>query len=251
MPSVEWNKQEWSAQLKAFENSGLPYYGSQWGDPDPRAVFPPGVRWLVPEGVAAALLGARGRRRLLHRLFRPKAPFYPELWALIREHIRPHVTPDSVVLEIGPGGGRWTRYLLDAKTLILVDIVPDFFDYLKTRFPEHAHKFVFYQPETHELRGVADASIDYLLTFDAFVHVEPEGIREYLADIVRVLKPGATAVIHYGDITKKAATEAGVHFAPMTATLMDEFLAQLPALRVVLHDKAFLKHSNLVIVRRA
>lgn len=248
MPSVEWNKQEWAAQLRDFDNFRLPYYGSQWGDPDPRAVFPYFVRAVMPEALAAALLQPRLLRRWLHRIFKPKAPFYPELYALIQKYIRPYVRSDSVVLEIGPGGGRWTRYLLNAKQIILVDIVSDFFEYLQQRFPDHAAKFTFYQPKAHDLHAIADRSVDYLLTFDAFVHIEPDGIREYLHEIARVLKPGAIAVIHYGDITKQAANEQGVHFAPMTGAKMQEFLTQLPQFKVLLHDQAFLKHSNLVVV---
>src|SRR5208282_2227725 len=42
--------------------------------------------------------------------------------AYMRDHfILPYVKRDQVGLEIGPGGGRWTRYLLDFDTLYVVD----------------------------------------------------------------------------------------------------------------------------------
>ena len=250
MPSVEWNKQTWAQQLIEYENKGLPYYGSQWGNPDPRAVFPPAIRWMLSEKVAAVLLQNTGRRRFFHRLLRHRAPFYPDLYRFIGQYITPYVTPNTVALEIGPGGGRWTRYLLNAKSIILVDIVPQFFGYLRGRFPEAAHKMRFYESSGSELNGIDAASVDYLLTFDAFVHIEPPGIREYLHEIQRVLKPGAAAIIHYGDIGKAEAQRPERNFAPMTAQLMDEFAASLSGMSIVLHDKNFLLHSNLIVFRK-
>lgn len=250
MPTVEWNKETWARQLAEYENSSLPFYGSQWGDPDPRALFPPALRWLIPEGLAAALLQDKTRRKVFTRLFKPKAPFYPDLYQFIQKYVKPYVTADKVVLEIGPGGGRWTRYLLDAKQIILVDIVPQFFDYIKKRFPQQAHKLRFYESSGTELRGIETASVDYMLTFDAFVHIEPPGIREYLQELQRVLKPGAVAVIHYGDMDKPEAQKAERSFAPMTGKLMDEFAAGLSEMSVVLHDKNFLLHSNLIVLKK-
>jgi SAM-dependent methyltransferase len=251
MPSVEWNKETWTQQLKDYETVNIPYYGAQWGNPDPRGVFPSMIRPFIPEFAAAALLNNKSIRRLLHRAFKPTSPFYPELYHLIQQYIRPNVTPQSLVLEIGPGGGRFTRYLLDAREIILVDIVPDFFEYIKQRFPQQASKMRFYEPKNHELEGIESNSVDYVMTFDAFVHIEPEGIREYLQHIARVLKPGSIAVIHYGDITKKAAEEKERFFAPMDSQKMDSFVQQMPELTVIAHDKTFLLHSNLIVLRKS
>jgi SAM-dependent methyltransferase len=250
MPSVEWNKETWKQQLKDYEGANIPYYGSQWGDPDPLNVFPPLLRRIVPESLAVALLKQRTIRRLLHRIFKPSVPFYPELYNLIKTHIRPNVTSQSVVLEIGPGGGRFTRYLLDAREIILVDIVPDFFEYIKQRFPEHANKMRFYEPKHHDLAGIESESVDYVMTFDAFVHIEPDGIREYLEHIARVLKPGGTAIVHYGDITKQAAQQKERFFASMDAGKMESFVTGIPAFAIVQHDKTFLLHSNLIVLRK-
>lgn len=250
MPSVEWNKQTWAQQLIDYERKGLPFYGSQWGNPDPRAVFPSYIRWMLSEPMAAGLLQNARLRRFFHRLFKPKAPFYPDLYRFIGQYITPFVTPETVAMEVGPGGGRWTRYLLNAKSIILVDIVPQFYDYIKGRFPEAAHKISFYESSGSELGGIETGSVDYLLTFDAFVHIEPPGIREYLLEIQRVLKPGATAIIHYGDIGKAEAQRPERNFAPMTAQLMDEFAAGLSQMSIVLHDKNFLLHSNLIVFKK-
>ena len=36
-------------------------------------------------------------------------------------YVLPFVKPDQIAVEIGPGGGRWTRYLLGFKTLYAVE----------------------------------------------------------------------------------------------------------------------------------
>ena len=49
----------------------------------------------------------------------------------VRDHfLAPYVTPQATVLEIGPGGGRWTRYLLGAKQVYLVDFHQELLDEL-------------------------------------------------------------------------------------------------------------------------
>lgn len=250
MPSVEWNKETWAKQLIEYETKGLPFYGAQWGNPDPRAVFPAVLRRLIPETWAAAFLQDKTRRRIMTRLFKPKAPYYPDLYLFIKQYITPYVTPETTIMEIGPGGGRWTSYLLKAKQITLVDIVPQFFDYLRSRFPEYAHKLRFYESSGSEINGIESESINYLLTFDAFVHIEPAGIREYLHEIQRVLTPGAIAVVHYGDVDKPEARKPERSFAPMTGVLMDEYVQDLKSMTVMTHNKNFLLHSNLIVLKK-
>jgi len=36
-------------------------------------------------------------------------------------YVLPYVKPDHTAVEIGPGGGRWTRYLLGFKSIYAVD----------------------------------------------------------------------------------------------------------------------------------
>ena len=52
-----------------------------------------------------------------------------------RDHfLTPYVTPDTTIVEIGPGGGRWTRYMLDAKHIYAVDYYQELLDELKANF---------------------------------------------------------------------------------------------------------------------
>ncbi|HEX6160811.1 MAG TPA: class I SAM-dependent methyltransferase [Thermoanaerobaculia bacterium] len=158
----------------------------------------------------------------------------------------PYFRETQTVLEIGSGGGRWTQYLAHAARLIVVEYNVEAFPYLRARFP-HA-RMTLVETTGAELWAVADRSVDFLFTFDVFVHLEPEVIGAYLHEIERVLRPGAIAVVHYGDIRKDIALHTP-SFSRMTRSLFDELLAKT-ALQVVDHDETIMFHSNLVAVQR-
>ena len=163
-----------------------------------------------------------------------------------RRFIEPYFAPGSTVLEIGSGGGRWTQFFQNAGRLIVVEFNPESFDYLRRRFPDL--RFTPYQTSGYEMDGVEAESVDLVFTFDVFVHLEPAGIRAYLSEIERVLKPGGVAVVHYGDIRKEVARE-NPGFSRMTRSLMEELIAAT-RLRVLKHDEEIMFHSNLVALTR-
>lgn len=219
MPSLEWNRW-WARDLGQFrEKHPGATYGIQWGDPEVR-----GWRYVL--------------QRLLHPSYGP-GPLYK----VVDRYVRPYVEPSSTVVEIGPGGGRWTRYLLRANRIICVDINPEFFEALKTTFPTASLEF--YQPRGCELDGIAEDSVDFVFTFGTFVHIEPKDIAEYLVDIRRVLKPGGVAVVQYADKTKPAARRVPA-FSDMTAEKMFA-MAPMP---IIIHDTLLLKHSNIAVFRK-
>jgi 16S rRNA A1518/A1519 N6-dimethyltransferase RsmA/KsgA/DIM1 with predicted DNA glycosylase/AP lyase activity len=50
----------------------------------------------------------------------------------VRDHfLRPYLYPDATVLEIGPGGGRWTQYMLGVKKNYAVDYHTELLSELK------------------------------------------------------------------------------------------------------------------------
>jgi cyclopropane fatty-acyl-phospholipid synthase-like methyltransferase len=171
---------------------------------------------------------------------------HPESFAPLlevrRRFIDPYFVPGSTVLEIGSGGGRWTQYFRSAGQLLVVEFNPESFDCLHKRFPDL--RFTPYQTSGYEMNGVETASVDLVFTFDVFVHLEPEGIKAYLSEIERVLKPGGVAIVHYGDIRKDIARD-NPGFSRMTRALMEELIATT-RLRVMSHDEDIMFHSNLV-----
>jgi SAM-dependent methyltransferase len=171
------------------------------------------------------------------------------LLAVRRRFVEPYLSPGQIIVEIGSGGGRWTQYLLrQARQVIAVELNPESFDHLVRRFPEHVDRLRFYPTSGYEMAGIPTGSIDLVFSFDVFVHVEPDGIAQYLAEIERVLRPGGRAVLHYGDVEKPIA-RANPGFSRMTRARMEELIART-RLSVLDHDTETVFHSNLVALAR-
>ncbi len=163
---------------------------------------------------------ARGRslpRRLfgaIRREFTSK-PLYGLEWGdpetveplrFIRDRwVIPYVRPDYTALEIGPGGGRWTRYLLQFKRLYVVDFHQELSSELRKNF--HRPNMVFIRNNGTDFPGVPDRAVDYVFSFDTFVHLDPPLIEAYLGNLKRIVSPGGNVVLHYSDKTKPMAQE--------------------------------------------
>jgi SAM-dependent methyltransferase len=109
----------------------------------------------------------------------------------------PRIPPASTTLEIGPGAGRWSSALQSAsEKLILVDITALSLEMCRKRFGGCSN-VEYYLTDGSGLPNIADASVDFIWSFDVFVHIAPDDQRSYMRDLARVMRPGATAVIHH------------------------------------------------------
>ena len=113
-----------------------------------------------------------------------------------------NIPSDSVVLEIGPGFGRWTRKLIEISSRVMVvDVAKKCIDHCRSVFGDNDN-VEFHVNDGRSLAFADDNSVDFIWSFDVFVHIEPEDIDAYLAEFRRVLKPGGVAIIHHGIIGK-------------------------------------------------
>jgi hypothetical protein len=117
--------------------------------------------------------------------------------------IRPYITSDTTVLEIGPGRGAWSKTFVqrNCRKLYAVDVVD----------PEYAHfwdhvgrepRVEFIVAEDFSLPGVPDQSIDFLFSFGVFCHLKPEMCEEYLGAMYRKMKRGSRAFLMVADFDK-------------------------------------------------
>jgi len=121
--------------------------------------------------------------------------------ALVRDHfLLPYVTQETTALEIGPGGGRWTRYMLGVKRLYAVDFHQELLNELKSNFSPKNLTFV--KNNGTDFPGIPNGSIDFIFSFGTFVHLDVEIIDRYLRNMKTLLKPSANVVIQYSDKSK-------------------------------------------------
>jgi SAM-dependent methyltransferase len=117
--------------------------------------------------------------------------------SLVDEVMLRHMRPGTTIVEIGPGAGRWTEALQAiAERLIVVDLSDLCIQLCRQRFAG-ATNMEFHVNDGRSLAAIDSAGVDGVWSFDVFVHVAPPEIEAYVAEIARVMRPGAHAVIHH------------------------------------------------------
>ncbi len=154
---------------------------------------------------------------------------------LVLELIVEGVPEGSDVLEIGPGGGRWTEYLLPrSRRMILADISARCIGICMDRFGSDP-RIEGHVLADSTLSFQADNSVDVIWSYDVFVHVNPEDTARYLEEAARVLRPGGTAIVHHSGTYSDDQVAADGYRSHMTAELFAS-LAVHNGLRVVGQD---------------
>jgi SAM-dependent methyltransferase len=161
----------------------------------------------------------------------------------VRDHwVLPYVRGDQAALEIGPGGGRWTRYLLPFRRIYAVDYHAELLAELRKNFP-HSHIIEILNNGT-DFPGVPPASVDFVFSFGTFVHLDPDIIPGYLANLRAVVRPTAQLIIQYSDKDKPEAQKiAG--FSDNDPRRMRAMVESV-GYRIEEEDTAILNHSSIM-----
>lgn len=129
----------------------------------------------------------------------PDAQWFFSIYPRIARHL-----PCENMVEIATGYGRWTKYLVQhCQSYTGFDLVEKCSDYCRETYGGPNRSFV--TNDGLHLTGIGDHSIDFVYSMDSLVHVDWSTLSSYLAEIIRVLKPAGTAVIHHSN----AAAVAG------------------------------------------
>jgi SAM-dependent methyltransferase len=189
----------------------------------------------------------------------------PRFSTLLKEQVLdPYLPPHaSEGLEIGPGGGRLTALLLP-RTEILHAADPSgaMLKRLKARFAG-VDSLRTYQTDGMTLPPLRPSSLDYVVSFDVFVHFEPRLIYWYLRQIKSLLKPGGVGLLHYASVLSpigwrqfEAFLERNVRqrtsfqaFGVMCPQLMEKFLKVLD-LQVISSDVGFIPRDAIAVFKQ-
>jgi len=157
-------------------------------------------------------------------------------------YVLPYVKPDRVAVEIGPGGGRWTRYLLGCGQLYVVDYHPELLNELRKTFNKPIMQFI--KNNGSDFPGIPENSVDFIFSFACFVHLDADLIEAYLKNMKSILKPGGNVVIHYSDKTKIMA-QINPGFSENTPERMRSMVSAA-GFQVVEEDLTTMWHSSLI-----
>ena len=114
--------------------------------------------------------------------------------------------PAARILEIAPGFGRWTRYLLNyCDEYTGIDLSADCVEACKQRFAKE-EKAVFFQNDGLSL-DFASGQYNLVFSFDSLVHADTEVFDSYLPTILRLLKPDGVAFIHHSNLMDSGETK--------------------------------------------
>ncbi len=112
--------------------------------------------------------------------------------------------PDFRALEIAPGHGRCTQFLVErVPHLVLVDLVEECLEHCRKRFAAYSHVEYFCN-DGSSLAMLEDESIDFAFSWDSLVHVDHGPLRAYVFELARVLRPGGVAFLHHSNLGEQA-----------------------------------------------
>jgi 2-polyprenyl-3-methyl-5-hydroxy-6-metoxy-1,4-benzoquinol methylase len=113
--------------------------------------------------------------------------------------VAPYLGPDSDVLELGCGGGKFSQRLAPrCRSLLCTDISPSMIDHTQASLTDLgvADNVGFRVLNGIDFDGVASDSMDFIFSYDVLLHVQPQNVFSYLRDARRVLRDSGVFMLH-------------------------------------------------------
>ena len=113
---------------------------------------------------------------------------------VFEEAVVPFLKPDSVVLELGPGKGSWSRGILGRipdGTLHTADYL-DTSEWITQRPGDGS--VICHQVNDNSFSDFADQQFDFFFSFGVLCHNSVQDIEDILTNVLPKMKPGAVSV---------------------------------------------------------
>jgi cyclopropane fatty-acyl-phospholipid synthase-like methyltransferase len=121
--------------------------------------------------------------------------------AKIQEFLETYLKTDMTVLEIGCGGGQWSKVISKyVKKLHCVDVLSAEHNCFWKYVGDKQDIIDYHCVADFSLTSIPDQTIDFVFSYDVFCHISLSGIDAYLNSMHNKCKPGAELMIMYADI---------------------------------------------------
>lgn len=162
---------------------------------------------------------------------------------IIAEYIYPYVTRDSVVGEIGSGGGRIAARVVErTKEFYCFDISSQMLRRSRTVLAQYPHvSYVLLDGLTLPRHLVG--RFDFIYSFDVFVHLDLHTMWRYFEELPVILKAGGKAFIH---TTNLGAPDGWKRFTAQRSYSVEGHYFISPEIVAILAER-----SGLRIVKRS
>jgi SAM-dependent methyltransferase len=117
--------------------------------------------------------------------------------------------PAKRILEIAPGFGRWTQFLIPACTEFTgIDLSAKCVEACKARFPGHDNDF--HSNDGLDLSAGA-GHYDFIFSFDSLVHADIDVFESYVPQMLAKLTKDGVAFIHHSNFPAAGSLKKNVH----------------------------------------
>jgi SAM-dependent methyltransferase len=126
--------------------------------------------------------------------------------------------PARRILEIAPGFGRWTRYLVPAcEDFVGIDLSDKCTVACQRRFASARHA-QFITNDGRSLEAAEDRTFDLIFSFDSLVHAEYDVLAFYIPQIISKLSSTGVAFIHHSNLLTYNGTIGQPHGRALTVS---------------------------------
>jgi Methyltransferase domain len=128
------------------------------------------------------------------------------------------VLPANNILELAPGMGRWTKFLLPVcRNYVGIDLSLECVEVCQKIFADANHAR-FVKNDGYSLSEVEDHSVDLVFSFDSLVHAEFDVFKRYIPQILQKLNKGGVAFLHHSNLGALGTGFAKAHLRAVSVS---------------------------------
>ena len=118
----------------------------------------------------------------------------------ILSRIQLHTSWQYPSLEIGCRDGEWTKYMVAADPLYIVDHHREFTESAVSNFNEtYQRRIRVYLTEEHDLSTLPQGQMAFVFCWNLLNYASFDTVKEYLKSVKTILRPGGTFLFSYND----------------------------------------------------